>query len=1075
MKRILLNTGLFALLACSAKALPPTIFQPGKLAVIQFGDGATNRCLPLGAVTGITNYSASDIFGSRQNQIFIDQFDPNGVNQTRPSVQVAIPTNGPGALLVNGNAGTEGNMTLSDDRSVLAFAGYAGDILSVTTGGQTAPSNLSYERGVATVDAFTNYTTVYRGNQWYGTATGKTNPRGVATDGNGKFWGCGNGYGSLYYDANSGNDPIQFQSIALTSCSKVINGVLYNTVKSSESVNLYPAGIYTCVDFFNNPANLPTSASFLHLYLQAQAPYTTCIGFDINPQQTIAYVADTTYGIQKYIRSGLSWKFAYNLAIPGYTNHISGTFTNAAQTNVLVGAFSVTADWSGPNPVLYATTSDCGNDNKDPYYGNRVIRINDTNTVQDGRIIIATTNILTTVAMPPTVNGLVVTNIVYKSVTFTPDLRPLITSNPTSWAAAAGDNVSFSVAATAKYDLSYQWLENGVAMNSQTAAVLNLNAVSLSSSNYNYQCVVSDFYGSVTSSAATLTVTATSMPPVIGTVQNLTNYIGNNVSITVNVTGTDVKGGYQWYFKGNPLSDANEYSGTATPTLSISQAALGDAGNYSVSVTNLAGSASNIVAVLTLVYAPPALVQPPQAFTTFVGRNITNAVSAYGQLLSYQWYQVKANGTSPVALGNAGDFSGVDTANLVITGVKTSESTNYVVVVTNPGGSITSAPALLTVATPPAHTFVSYTNQLYTQNFDSLPIPGGSSAEGGNPLTISYVITNLALITANPSTNYVLANNVANQFTYSMDNPFDFGYPVFTNGNIGGYGLASKMAGWYGWCQKSMVISATRGDQTQGAIVDNGMNYLGDGTSIAGVTNRALGLVATSKTGVNAFALALVNTSTNTYTTINLSYLGELWHNVPKQQVLYFGYSIDSTANSTFSPGLSDGTSIDSLNGNTLYSVTNLNVMFATNNDTISVWPLTANQVTSIGVTNLAITNWPPNTTLWLVWQADTLGSAQNVAIDNLSFSASVGPVTAPQLSVVSYRGGATGTGLKLGFSNVVGAAGQFTVWGSTNVNLPFSQWSNLGHPAEVSSGTYQFTDAQATNKPARFYKVTSP
>src|SRR5207249_2048265 len=102
------------------------VFLPGQLAVLQEGDGGTDRCLPLGAISGITNYAASDLFGSRQNQIFIDQFDPAGVNQTNPSVQVAVPTNGPVAMLINGNAGTEGNLTLSGDRTVLAFTAYQG-------------------------------------------------------------------------------------------------------------------------------------------------------------------------------------------------------------------------------------------------------------------------------------------------------------------------------------------------------------------------------------------------------------------------------------------------------------------------------------------------------------------------------------------------------------------------------------------------------------------------------------------------------------------------------------------------------------------------------------------------------------------------------------------------------------------------------------------------------------------------------------------------------------------------------------------------------------------------------------
>src|SRR5262249_41571044 len=145
-----------------------------------------------------------------------------------------------------------------------------------------------------------------------------TNPRGVATDGAGHFWGCGNGYGSLYFDANTGFDPIQFQNIALTSCAKVINDTLYATVKGSESVNLYPAGVYSFVNFFNNPAPHPDAASFLHLEIPAKVPYTNVIGFDINPQGSVAYVADVNYGLQKYVRFGLSWALAYNLSIPGY-------------------------------------------------------------------------------------------------------------------------------------------------------------------------------------------------------------------------------------------------------------------------------------------------------------------------------------------------------------------------------------------------------------------------------------------------------------------------------------------------------------------------------------------------------------------------------------------------------------------------------------------------------------------------------------------------------------------------------------------------------------------------------------
>ena len=1091
MKKLLLVTAASALLALGANAQTPAVFTPGKLAVFQEGNGGAGRCLPLGAVTGITNYSPEDISGSRQNQIFIGQFDPNGVNQTNASVFVAVPTNGYSAMLVNGNSGTEGYMTLADDRSVLTFAGYAGDICSIVTGGQTAPSNLSYDRAVATVDAFTNVNTVYRGTKWYGTATGKTNPRGVATDGAGQFWGCGNGYGSLYYNANTTDDPIQFQNIALTSASRVQNHKLYTSVKGSESVNQYPAGIYTLVNFFNNPADLPTSASFLKLFLPTDSKYTNCIGFDINPTETVAYVCDASTtgggGIQKYIRSGLSWKLAYNLGIPGYYGFNNGIMTNAASTNTLVGCYSVTVDWSGANPVVYATTSDSGVSASSSYYGNRVIRINDTNAIQTGSTIILTTNmnVLTTVVKPPGSGSSQVTNIVYKSVAFTPDLRPFIATNPLSWSAAAGDNVSFSVGATANYSITYQWQQNGTNLSGQTSNTLNLSSVTTGMNGYAYRCVVSDFYGSVTSSVATLTVTASPVPPVI-TSQNVTNYVGNNFTLTALVTGTDPKGGYQWYLNGAALTDGmtvngSTLSGTATSALGITLAATNDAGFYSVSVTNIAGSASNTTAKLTLLYAPPVFISPPQAFTTFIGRTITNTVSTYGQLLSYQWYKTKANGTSPSAIG------GANSATLVTGPVTLLDATNYVVVVSNPGGSITSTPVAYSITAAPAHTFVNYSNQVYFQDFNSLPIPAGSSAEGGNPLTINYAVTNIGNINlANPTNVIVLANGNPNApiigtLSYSVDNAFDFGYPVFASGGIGGYGV-SKMNGWYGWCQRTMVISATRGDQSQGAIVDNGLNYLGDGTSLAGVTNRALGLVATTKTGVNCFSVGLVNTSTNTNTVITLSCTGEIWRNNPNAQPLQFGYAIDPAGSgASFAPGSADFTyGIDNINGNPLYNVTNLNVTFPVSvGTTITDGTQVTNQI-SIGVTNLVITNWPPNTTLWLVWQATTLGTAQNVAIDNVNFraSAAIAPVVSTPLNITPGSVHLTGGGASAATFNFTNTPGlTFSILATNQVNAPRATWPVVGTAVEspANSGSYQFTDPTPATNTTRFYLLRQP
>jgi len=55
-------------------------------------------------------------------------------------------------------------------------------------------------------------------------------------------------------------------------------------------------------------------------------------------------------------------------------------------------------------------------------------------------------------------------------------------------------------------------------------------------------------------------------------------------------------------------------------------------------------------------------------------------------------------------------------------------------------------------------------------------------------------------------------------------------------------------------------------------------------------------------------------------------------------------------------------------------------------------------------------------------------------------------------------------------FANSVGAT--FHALATTNPALPFSNWTDLGIVAEISPGQFQFTDAQATNRPQRYYRV---
>lgn len=58
-------------------------------------------------------------------------------------------------------------------------------------------------------------------------------------------------------------------------------------------------------------------------------------------------------------------------------------------------------------------------------------------------------------------------------------------------------------------------------------------------------------------------------------------------------------------------------------------------------------------------------------------------------------------------------------------------------------------------------------------------------------------------------------------------------------------------------------------------------------------------------------------------------------------------------------------------------------------------------------------------------------------------------------------------------FTNTPGR--NFTVFGITNLAVPFSNWTVLGSVLETAAGQFQFTDPQATNNQTRFYRVRSP
>ena len=267
-------------------------------------------------------------------------------------------------------------------------------------------------------------------------------------------------------------------------------------------------------------------------------------------------------------------------------------------------------------------------------------------------------------------------------------LPPVITAQPQSQTNLAGTSASFSATATGSAPLGYQWQLNGVGLvNSGRVSGASTNLLNISNVQPadagNYTLRASNPVGVVTSAVAVLTVTG---PPVITAGPASQSVVaGANANFLLAATGTPPLA-YQWLFGSAPITDATNAS------LTVTNVQPANAGGYSAVVTNLEGSATSFVAVLT-VLLPPVITAQPQSLTNLVGTAATFSATATGSApLSYQWWL----NTSSIAGATASSYTRAN--------VQLADAASYSVVVSNAAGSTISSNATLTVLAPPGIT-----------------------------------------------------------------------------------------------------------------------------------------------------------------------------------------------------------------------------------------------------------------------------------------------------------------------------------------------------------------------------------
>ena len=256
---------------------------------------------------------------------------------------------------------------------------------------------------------------------------------------------------------------------------------------------------------------------------------------------------------------------------------------------------------------------------------------------------------------------------------------PFVATQPQSLAVLVGSPASFSVTAGGDGPFTYQWRFAGVNITGATNASVGLGSARTNDAGL-YSVVISSPYGSITSANATLTV---NVPPTI-IVQPLSqsNVTGANVVFSVVAVG-DAPLSYQWRRNGTAIA------GATSAILSLTNVQAAQAGDYTVVVSNPFGTATSVIATLTL-KAPPFVATQPQSLTVLKGTNASFSVTAGGDgPFTYQWRFAGVN------------IPGATNATVTLTNVQTNQAGLYSAVIASPYGSATSSNATLTVLDPP--------------------------------------------------------------------------------------------------------------------------------------------------------------------------------------------------------------------------------------------------------------------------------------------------------------------------------------------------------------------------------------
>ena len=450
------------------------------------GDGGNATNASLSMVGGLGQNAVAGLCFDRQGNLYIADAANNRIRR--------VDTNG----IINTVAGN-------------GAGGYSGD------GGQSTNASLSGSAGVASD----------RSGDFYIADTGNSRIRKVDTNGIINTFAGGGGISGNLISGASG--PFTATDVGLNSPYGVAvdtNGNVYIADTYDKRIERVDTnGILTIIagygilEAFSGDGGPSTNAQIIRPK-----------GVAVDPNQNLNIIDTLNHRIRLVDSNGI-----INTVVGSSASGLNGAFSGdgGLATNCsLADPRSVTFDASGNMYI-----ADCLNNRIRfiPFGGLPNMALNNVSLTNNGNYRVVITDS----------SGSVTSSIVSLTVL----VPAIINIQPVTQTLVVGSNAILSVDAYGTPPLNYQWLFNGSPLDSQTNSMLTMGSVTTNQSG-NYKVIVTNLYGSATSSVATLLVG--NPPAITNQSSNQIVLVGGDIWLTASVTGSSPLT-YQWQLNGTNL------------------------------------------------------------------------------------------------------------------------------------------------------------------------------------------------------------------------------------------------------------------------------------------------------------------------------------------------------------------------------------------------------------------------------------------------------------------------------------------------------------------------------------------